>query len=356
MKLNPTQRPASSILETLAGTLLYEGYSLYPYKRSALKNAKPIPMGVVYPQTYSNYHPEALPLMQAECIVLGRADVELDISVRFLHLRRKELLGFNPASGNSGTEEEDFLPVGSLCLEGRHYSAGWEAVERNITPGSAPLSKLVCEETSHAFEFPETVDSERIKNGNGAVAGRSIRFQSGIEGRVHIAAEPLKRKKNCFRITARVENTSIVNKPGTTTRDEIFNQSFLSTHIVLSINSGTFISMQNPEEQWRAAAEACQNVNSWPILVEKSNNCMLASPIILYDYPQIDPRSKGDLFDSTEIEEALLLHVAVLSDEEKRQIAQSDEKLRAMLDRVGKVTPEELIGLHGGMKDISKKT
>ena len=39
-------------------------------------------------------------------------------------------------------------------------------------------------------------------------------------------------------------------------------------------------------------------------------------------------RVKGDLFDSLEIEEALMLHFSVMSEEEKQKIAQSDEKLR----------------------------
>ena len=86
-------------------------------------------------------------------------------------------------------------------------------------------------------------------------------------------------------------------------------------------------------------------------MIDEGNTTLLSSPIILYDHPQINPQSPGDLFDSTEIEEALLLHVAVLSDEEKKRIGESDEKLQAMLTKVGQVTPEELINFHSGLKD-----
>ena len=41
---------------------------------------------------------------------------------------------------------------------------------------------------------------------------------------------------------------------------------------------------------------------------------------MLPDHPQIAPESRGGLFDSTEIEEALLLHVQVLSDAERAEI------------------------------------
>jgi hydrogenase maturation protease len=124
----------------------------------------------------------------------------------------------------------------------------------------------------------------------------------------------------------------------------------MSAHIVLNTDTGAFISAQEPDARWDTLAAQCRNILTYPILVDESNTTVLASPIILYDYPKIDPRSTGDLFDCSEIEEALLLHIAVLSDDEKQRIAQSDDKLRAMLQRVEMVTPEEILRLHGGMR------
>ena len=48
---------------------------------------------------------------------------------------------------------------------------------------------------------------------------------------------------------------------------------------------------------------------------------MLGAAIMLPDHPQIAPESRGSLFDSTEIEEALLLHVLALSDDEREATA-----------------------------------
>ena len=42
-----------SVLDNLTHTLLYEGYALYPYNRSAIKNQKPVPFGVVFPVDYN---------------------------------------------------------------------------------------------------------------------------------------------------------------------------------------------------------------------------------------------------------------------------------------------------------------
>ena len=40
-------------LEELLGTLLFEGYALYPYTPGATKNATPTPFGIVYPPAYA---------------------------------------------------------------------------------------------------------------------------------------------------------------------------------------------------------------------------------------------------------------------------------------------------------------
>ena len=64
--------------------------------------------------------------------------------------------------------------------------------------------------------------------------------------------------------------------------------------------------------------------------------------IVLPDHPQIAPESHGDLFDATEIEEALLLHVLALSDGERAAIAEQDPKVREMLARAEAEGPEAL--------------
>ena len=46
---------------------------------------------------------------------------------------------------------------------------------------------------------------------------------------------------------------------------------------------------------------------------------MLGAAIMLPDHPELAPESLGNLFDNTEIEEALLLHVHALSEDERRR-------------------------------------
>src|SRR5437016_10905813 len=75
-------------VKEIANAVLYEGYLLYPYRQSAIKNRTRWTFGVVYPREYSEANGCIEPwTMHTECLVEGQADdIALDVTVRFLHL------------------------------------------------------------------------------------------------------------------------------------------------------------------------------------------------------------------------------------------------------------------------------
>ena len=74
---------------------------------------------------------------------------------------------------------------------------------------------------------------------------------------------------------------------------------------------------------------------------------MLGAAIVLPDHPRIAPESRGNLFDGTEIEEALLLHIQTLSDAERAEIEEQDPAVRDMIERATSATPDDIGALHG---------
>jgi hypothetical protein len=138
------------------------------------------------------------------------------------------------------------------------------------------------------------------------------------------------------RVSYRVENRTEV--PDGLGRAEALRHSLISTHPMLRVDGGRFISQLDAP---------CQSVNTWPVLASPEDDAMLGAAIILPDHPQIAPESRGNLFDNTEIEEALVLHVQALSDEERAEIELSDPAVKEMIDRASAVTSEELLRLHG---------
>src|SRR4051812_44560807 len=91
----------------------------------------------------------------------------------------------------------------------------------------------------------------------------------------------------------------------------------------------------------------CANVNIFPVLATPADDAILGAAIMLPDHPEIAPESRGSLFDSTEIEEALLLHVLALSDGERGELANADPAVKAMIERAVSATPEDIRTLHG---------
>ena len=83
---------------------------------------------------------------------------------------------------------------------------------------------------------------------------------------------------------------------------------------------------------------------------------MLSSPIILYDYPQIAPESPGSLFDGTEIDEILTLRIMTLTDDEKREMRNADDRARQILERTETLPAEQFMKMHGAMKGVNRKS
>jgi hypothetical protein len=83
------------------------------------------------------------------------------------------------------------------------------------------------------------------------------------------------------------------------------------------------------------------------VLADERDRAVLGAAIALPDHPQIAPESRGSMFDATEIEEALLLHVLALSDDEREQIERQDPAVREMVARAATAGPADVIALHG---------
>ena len=64
-----------AVVDQIAKAVLYEGYMLYPYRNSSIKNRQRWNFGIVYPPEY-NSEPST---MTTECLVAGGNDVDPDV-------------------------------------------------------------------------------------------------------------------------------------------------------------------------------------------------------------------------------------------------------------------------------------
>ena len=161
-------------------------------------------------------------------------------------------------------------------------------------------------------------------------------FDGTLELYMELTQEPAPDGR--VRVSLRVEN--LTPAADDLDRAAALRHSLISTHPLLRLPAGRFAS---PLE----VGSECRSVNTWPVLASEADDVMLGAAIVLPDHPTLAPESLGGLFDSTEIEEALLLHVHALSDGERDAIAAGDPGVAEMVERAAATTPEEILALHG---------
>jgi hypothetical protein len=288
-------------IRRIADAVLYEGYVLWPYRRSALKNRKRWTFGGVYPRAWSERHPDDPWRLRAEVLVEGE-DARVDVQVRFLHVVRRQAY------------DAEARPVDELVAGGERHLSWEEATEHELGPG--------------AFRVPAGAEREDVQG------GALVRRWNELEGSVEVGYDGR-------RVSVEIANTT---RWSGDSREEASTYALCSTHAVLRVEDGAFVS---PLE-----ADGCRNEGLWPCLVGEppDRSTILASPIILEEYPQVAPESPGDLFDGGEIDELLILNVLALTEEEREEVRASDPRVRELLDRCEGLAPEQLLRLHGAVR------
>jgi hypothetical protein len=300
-------------VERIARAVLYEGYVLYPYRRSSVKNVQRFTFGGVYPPAWSAAQEGAdASEMQTQALVRGGDGARVEARVRFLQLTERREPGAPP----------------------------WhEAQEREVAPPEAALAALLERPVEEAFALPASRATE---------AGIERR-QDAIEGTVTLAAERV--AAGVARITARVRNRTGFD--AASSREAALLRTLCATHTILGVRdpadpAAAFVSLLDPPAALRGAAAACRNVGTYPVLVGRDT--VLSSPIILYDDPEVAPESPGDLFDATEIDEILTLRILTMTEAEKREARATDPRARALIDRTEALPEADLARLHGRLR------
>jgi hydrogenase maturation protease len=290
--------------------------------------------------------------MQTECLLEGNASPHLNVKVRFLQIVDRSVGRLvHPLLTLPPEPEPDFVVVDKLEVGGQTFVPWQEAMEREIIVSSAQVT-VGSPNPSLAFEFPAGRNFEPLRSGDGLIAGVIIREWETISGSVEVDLKQC--CEGVFKATVRISNLTPYRSPQHESRADALMYSFVSTHSILALENGEFISLIDPPEKMRGLVDECRNVGSWPVLVgdDGDRDTMLSSPIILYDYPQIAPESSGALFDGTEIDEILSLRILTMTDEEKCEMRQSDQRARQILERTESMPPEQFMKLHGALRGL----
>jgi hypothetical protein len=296
----------------VADAVLYEGYLLYPYRRSSPKNRVRWQFGVLAPQEWIEARGPVREGIsgsaeswwnQTECLLEGSTRTVVALQIRYLQ----------PVQGECGGADGAFdeaLPV----------------------------------EVPAAFSIADLLGSPRAVPLPHTVAG------SGDVGRLVLNFTNTGARSPLYRLHARLENTAELDPA--TPRPEALRSSMVAAHLLLHASEGSWLSMIDPPEWATPAARACRNVRAFPVLAgpPASRALVLSAPIILEDHPRVAPESPGDLFDAAEIDEILSLRTLTLSDDEKAEARSTDRRAAEIIDRVESMPPETMGRLHGTIR------
>ncbi|MGH3096239.1 MAG: hypothetical protein ACRDMV_09605, partial [Streptosporangiales bacterium] len=355
MGAGQSTNPSAAGLERVgpvADAILYEGYLLYPYRRSSAKNKVRWQFGVLAPRQWIEAQGPVDTgvagsaeswFQQTECLVDGAVSATVRMRLRFLQFQAKSLEQRGPDGG--------YAVVDQLEVNGCSYYAFDEAVPREHDV-VVSLDELGSGARTVTVTAPEGVEVEELTDESGVTAGRVVRRRWPVSALVTVQVEVAEAPFRLRRLRVCTENTGAVSADAP--RTQALRYSLIAAHTVLGVDGAAFVSLLDPPEWAAGAARACANVHTFPVLAgdEGDRNLLLSSPIILYDYPKVAPESQGDLFDATEIDEILSLRTLALSEGEKREVRSTDPRGAALLDRVDSMPPELMSRLHGAVRSL----
>ena len=324
--------------KAVGDAVLYEGYLLYPYRASARKNRMRWQWGVLMPPSYLSADAGEHARACTECLLEPRSHTIVHIKLRFLQAQARLV--------HDGRRFVDSATVGGV-----DYTTWDEAVEREID-FVLPAAELLAQPAEMPFSAPGGEEREDVGEGHAL-----IRRTQELSGILAVRLDSLEGPFGGTRLRVDVQNVSQWTSPGAT-RELALHHALLAAHLVIGVDPGHFLSLLDPPEWAKPAAQACVNERLWPVLIGDTarSSTVLASPIILYDDPAVAAESPGELFDGTEIDEILTLRTMALTDEEKREARATDPRAASLVDRVDAMPPELLERLHGTVRYLRSVT
>ncbi len=271
----------------VADAVLYEGFFLFPYSKSAIKNQMPFQFGVLMPANYadksepSQLHSEFVLLRQSA------AQTRLEGVLRFLEI---------PATGDPREREVPF----AFALG----EAGQLPFQIGNLHGTVAMSDLS--------------DGEVVR------VTLDVRNHTSID-------DPHARRNDALR-GAFVSAHVLLAAPGA---------QFASMLDPPEKAIGAIARCRNERVFPVLLGEAG--------LAKQTGTMLLISPIILYDFPRIAKTSTTRTFDGTEIDELLMLSVASLSDKEKQEARAAHPFVRELVERAESLDADTQGMLHGAL-------
>ncbi|WCM18000.1 hypothetical protein NDK50_10900 [Paraburkholderia bryophila] len=293
-------------VESVVQTVLYDGFLPNASRLAATKNPQRWPFGGVYPRAYAEVSGNDPWVTQSECLLRGNEQTRVTVRPGFLQITGRVALAAIHAAeqaalhavGLPGSGEPAWRAVPVLDVDGRRYTPRQEALERHIAVPVLRLADLLTAPWEMVFSFAASGELEPLADRQGTVHGALRRTRAALQGRVELSASRV--ADGVYRLRARIVNETPLCRVRSMSHDAASLHALVSCHTVLTIEHGAWLSSRYPPDELAACSAACRNIGVWPVLIGDEQRCdtMLAAPVVLDDFPRIEPDRTGAPFDA----------------------------------------------------------
>jgi hypothetical protein len=267
-----TSRPALDLMnfdvaERIADALLFE--SIAPSTAGSDPGLR-WQLGIVAPR--SGAQPA---FIETACLIEPTDAARLSVRLRWLQLERCRLEPVARATSD-GPQEHAVRP--------RDRGTWIRPVERAFDVDDVVLSRVRCTSKQTAIAIGGRRDVEPGYDAAGRHHANFLSEREAIDAQLSIDTESL---DGFIVVRLRIENRQPWRDTFDRDRSAMLMRSLISTHFVAGVEGCQFVSLLDPPGAAKAAAAACRRHDTWPVLVgdRDARDLMLASPIVLPDYP-----------------------------------------------------------------------
>ena len=126
----------------IARAILYEGYILYPYRPSAIKNRQRWTFGGVFPRAWAETEGGDPWHMQTQCLLRGDAAAAVEVRVRFLQIVVREVYKLDPPGDAAAMRDPPVKKSRRWSLRERGFCRGKKRSSARSSSPELPLAEL----------------------------------------------------------------------------------------------------------------------------------------------------------------------------------------------------------------------
>ena len=145
-----------SDLRKLADAVMYEGFMLWPYTPSALKNQRRWTFGCVFPAAWTALHPDDAALMRTQVLVESDPH-EVEVTVRFLQEGVERSVGRGPFAFDGVAGDVDVVVAGDRLTVTIRNTTPWAGED-----GALQTTRLSWRSEA-AYDLPVAVWKETME-------------------------------------------------------------------------------------------------------------------------------------------------------------------------------------------------